>query len=165
MALETGVYHYEVRVVCPDNTIRWIKVQGTVIYSDRRVPSRMLGTLMDITDRQVMEEKVARMAAIVRFSDDAIISKTLDGIVTSWNDAAQRMFGYTAREMIGQEVARLIPPELSEEEPKILALLKSGKRVDHFETQRVTKDKKILDISLSHYFACKRSSWQYYRGF
>lgn len=89
------------------------------------------------------------LAAIIHSSDDAIISKTLDGIVSSWNEGARRIFGYTAEEMIGQPILKLIPPDRLEEEPAILDRLKRGERVDHFETKRMTKDGVLLDISLS----------------
>jgi PAS domain S-box-containing protein len=88
------------------------------------------------------------LAAIIHSSDDAIISKTLDGIVSSWNEGARRMFGYTAEEMIGQSILRLIPDDRLEEEPAILERLKRGERVDHFETIRITKAGRRLDISL-----------------
>lgn len=95
------------------------------------------------------EQQMAHMAAIVASSDDAIISKTLDGIVTSWNSAAERIFGYTAAEMIGQPILKVIPADRAQEEPRILEQLKNGRRVDHFETKRVTKDGSIIDISLT----------------
>jgi hypothetical protein len=87
-------------------------------------------------------------AALVQSSDDAIISKTLDGIITSWNNSAERIFGYTAREMIGTHITRIIPPDRLDEEIKILDRLKRGERIDHFETKRMTKDGRLLDISL-----------------
>ena len=88
------------------------------------------------------------LAAIIHSSDDAIISKNLEGIVNSWNEGARRIFGYEAHEMIGQPVTRLIPADRLDEEPLILERLKRGERVDHFETKRITKDGTILDISL-----------------
>ncbi|MEE3625037.1 PAS domain S-box protein [Nitrospirillum sp. BR 11752] len=91
----------------------------------------------------------AILAAIVDSSDDAIISKTLDGIVTSWNAAAERMFGYTAEEMIGRSVTVLAPPGREAEMPSILARLKQGERISHFETLRRHKDGHTLEISLS----------------
>jgi PAS domain S-box-containing protein len=91
----------------------------------------------------------AQLAAIVESSDDAIVAKNLDGIVQSWNDGAQRIFGYTAAEMVGQSILRLIPHERRFEEDHILMRLRRGERVDHFETVRQTKDGRQLDISLS----------------
>ena len=91
----------------------------------------------------------AWLAAIVGSSDDAIISKTLDGIVTSWNRGATRIFGYLPEEIIGQPILRLIPLELRDEEVEILSKLKRGERVEHFETVRLTKDGRLVDISLT----------------
>jgi PAS domain S-box-containing protein len=104
---------------------------------------------IDIGEIKQAEEKSAKLAAIVESSDDAIISKTFNSIVTSWNDSAQRTFGYTADEMIGESILKLIPEDRREEEPQIIARLKKGERVDHFETKRVTKDGKLLDVSLT----------------
>lgn len=110
-----------------------------------------LGLVMaiDITDIKEAEERSAKLAAIVDSSDDAIISKTLESVITSWNAAAERMFGYTAEEMIGESVYRLIPADRLEEEPRILSRLKGGERVEHFETKRVAKDGRLLDVSLT----------------
>jgi PAS domain S-box-containing protein len=92
---------------------------------------------------------MAHLAAIVESSDDAIISKTLEGIITSWNEAAERMFGYTAAEAIGMPILMLIPEDRLDEEPAIVNRLKKGERVDHFETIRITKDRRLLNISLT----------------
>ena len=90
------------------------------------------------------------LSAIVDSSDDAIISKDLNGIITSWNKSAERLFGYTAAEAVGQPVATLlIPADRQEEEPEILSRLRRGERVDHFETKRRRKDGTLLDISLT----------------
>jgi PAS domain S-box-containing protein len=89
------------------------------------------------------------LAAIIDSSDDVIISKNLEGIITSWNRSAQRVFGYTEQEMIGQPVLRLLPPERAEEETRILARLRRGERVDHYETVRVCKDGRRIDVSLT----------------
>ena len=87
--------------------------------------------------------------AIVDSSDDAIVSKDLKSIVMSWNKSAERIFGYTAEEMIGQSIAKLFPPDRLDEEPNILARLQRGERVDHFETKRQRKDGKLIDVSLT----------------
>jgi PAS domain S-box-containing protein len=89
------------------------------------------------------------LSAIVDSSDDAIVSKNLHGIVTSWNKGAERIFGYTAAEIVGSSVTILFPPELHDQEPQILARLQRGERVDHFETQRVRKDGTRVDVSLT----------------
>src|SRR5580765_2813543 len=89
------------------------------------------------------------LAAIVESSDDAIISKNLNGIVTSWNEAASRMFGYTAEEMIGQSVLRLVPEEVHHEEEMILTKLKSGERISHYETTRVKKSGERFEVSIT----------------
>jgi PAS domain S-box-containing protein len=95
------------------------------------------------------EELRSLLAAIVTSSDDAIISKTLDGVIMTWNEGAQRVFGYTAEEVMGKPITILIPPDRLDEEPEILRKLRAGERVDHFQTQRVRKDGALVDISLT----------------
>ncbi len=89
------------------------------------------------------------LAALIESAEDAIISKTLDGIITSWNHGAERIFGYTAEEVIGKSVTILIPEGHVNEEPTILAQLRAGKRIEHYETVRVRKDGQLIDISLT----------------
>ena len=89
------------------------------------------------------------LSAIIESADDAVISKTLDGIITSWNKGAERIFGYTADEVIGKPVTILIPPGHEDEEPTILARLRAGDRIEHYETIRVRKDGRMIDISLT----------------
>ncbi|HJT66982.1 MAG TPA: PAS domain S-box protein, partial [Pyrinomonadaceae bacterium] len=89
------------------------------------------------------------LAALIDSADDAIISKTLEGIVTSWNKGAERIFGFTAEEAIGNPITIIIPPDHLDEEPQILARLRAGERIEHFETVRQRKDGKRLDISLT----------------
>ena len=104
----------------------------------------------DITDRQQMERAALLLSAIVDSSDDAIISKDLNGIITSWNKSAERLFGYTEAEAVGQSVATLlIPADRQGEEPEILSRLRRGQRVDHFETKRRHKKGTLVDISLT----------------
>lgn len=98
--------------------------------------------------RRAHQER-AIYASIVENSDDAIIGKTLDGTVTSWNRAAERIFGYTAEEMIGQSILRIIPPELHEEEGRILQKLRRGERVEHYETNRLNKSGRTVQVSLT----------------
>lgn len=103
----------------------------------------------DITEQRQAELARGWLAAIVESSEDAIVSKRLDGTITSWNPAATRLFGYTAEEIIGQPVLRIIPPELHGEEEQILARLRRGERVEHFETVRLARDGRRIDVSLT----------------
>lgn len=103
----------------------------------------------DISELIKAEEQGAILSAIIASSDDAIISKDLNSIITSWNNSAERIFGYTEAEMIGQSILKLIPEDRQEEEPLILGLIKSGQRVDHFEAKRLTKWGTLIDVSLT----------------
>jgi PAS domain S-box-containing protein len=103
----------------------------------------------DVTERKEAQRAAAMLAAIVDSSDDAIISKNLDGIITSWNRSAERLFGYSAEEAIGQNIRLIVPRDRQHEEATILERLGRGERIDHFETVRVRKDGSMLDISLT----------------
>jgi PAS domain S-box-containing protein len=116
------------------------RTDNTIVY---------LAVTRDVTDRKRAEHDAMLLGAIVDSSDDSIISKDLEGTITSWNKSAERLFGYTASETIGQPVTILIPPERLDEEPEILDRLRRGERVDHFETVRKTKDGRLIDISLT----------------
>jgi PAS domain S-box-containing protein len=105
--------------------------------------------LVDLSDRKSNEHAIQRLAAIVESSDDAILTKDLNGIITSWNTGAQRLFGYTAEEAIGKSVTMLIPMDRQDEEPRILSRIRSGERVDHYETIRRRKDGSLVEISIS----------------
>lgn len=103
----------------------------------------------DISDVKKAEERSAKLASIVESSDDAILSKSLESVITSWNKGAEHMFGYTEAEMVGQSILKLIPEDRQDEEPMIISRLKKGERVEHFETKRVTSDGKQIDVSLT----------------
>jgi two-component system sensor histidine kinase VicK len=103
----------------------------------------------DLSARDEAERDRATLAAIVTGSDDAIISKTLEGIVTSWNPAAERLYGYSADEMVGQSILRIVPVHLYFEEEHILSKIRAGERIEHFETMRIRKDGKLVAVSLT----------------
>ncbi len=116
------------------------------------VSGEMVGAinmLIDITETKRSEREMARLAAIVESSDDAIISKTLNGTITSWNPGAEKLFGFTAGEMIGQQITRLIPEDRLNEEQFIIDRISQGELVDHFHTLRQTKNRGLIDISLT----------------
>jgi len=103
----------------------------------------------DITDQRQLEIARARLAAIVESADDAILSKDLNGIITSWNQAAERTFGYSEEEILGASILTLVPKELHPEEAMILRRIRAGERIEHYETIRLTKDGKRLNVSLT----------------
>jgi PAS domain S-box-containing protein len=140
-----GSLEFEYRYEHPELGLRWFYCKGGRLRGE----SRMFGVVLDITARKVAEEASHRLAAIVESSDDAIVSKDLNGIVTSWNPAAERMFGYSAKEMIGQPITKIIPPELESDEVRILTTIARGERIEHFETVRVRKDGEQIEVSLT----------------
>jgi len=104
----------------------------------------------DITERRIAIERESLLASIINSSEDAIISKTLDGIITSWNKGAEQIFGYTSEEAIGKSISLIIPPELFiAEEPNIALKIKNGTHINHYETVRINKNKQLIDVSLS----------------
>jgi PAS domain S-box-containing protein len=143
--IQSGTMEFEYRYLHPDLGLRWLYCKGCRFHDEHR----MFGIVQDITDRKASEEASQRLAAIVESSDDAIVSKDLNGIVTSWNPSAQRMFGFTAQEMIGRPITTLIPPELRDDETRILATIARGERIEHFETVRVKKNGERIEVSLT----------------
>ena len=139
----------EIIIERPDGTRSYVQPYPKPLFDESGKLVGAVNMLVDISDQKLYDEKMAKLAAIVHSSDDAIVSKTLDGIVTSWNDAAKKIFGYTAAEMIGESIAKLIPPDHYNEEPAILERIRKGESVDHYETKRITKDGRLLDISLT----------------
>jgi PAS domain S-box-containing protein len=105
--------------------------------------------MTDVTDRRRGQELEQQLASIVESSDDAIVSKDLDGVIITWNRGAERLFGYKAEEVIGKSVTILIPPDRHDEEPRILEQVRRGERIDHYETVRRRRDGSLVEISLT----------------
>ncbi|HYJ04255.1 MAG TPA: PAS domain S-box protein [Chthoniobacterales bacterium] len=143
------VWHGEIMNRAKDGSFYWVDTTIVPFLNEQGKPRQYVAIRADITERKRAEEAVARLAAIVESSDDAIIGKDLQGIVTSWNAGAEKEFGYTASEMIGHSITRLIPPERRDEEIKTLDQIRCGESVGHFETVRVGKDGKALDVSVA----------------
>jgi PAS domain S-box-containing protein len=133
----------------PDGTRVSFLAYPIPLWDDSGALVGAVNTLIDITERNGAEVLEQRLASIVESSDDAIVSKDLNGIIVSWNGGAQRLFGYTAEEAVGQPITMLIPPDRHDEEPEILARIRRGERVDHYETVRRRKDGSLVDISLT----------------
>ena len=131
-----------------DGIHSYISIKFPLHAPDGRVTG-ICGIATDITERKRLDAAGLHLAAIVESSEDAIISKNLNGIITSWNAGAQRIFGYTAAEVVGQPVSILAAPERLDEMPNILSKIKQGLRVEHYETRRRTKDGQIIDVALT----------------
>ncbi len=142
-------WHHENEILTRDGARRMIRWNNILLRSPegRAIGTASLGE--DVTESRQAEVIRARMAAIVESSDDAIIGKTLDGIITSWNAGARKLFGYEAEEAIGRPIALIIPADRLEEEAGIIARLRQGKRVTHIDTVRRRKDASLVDVSLT----------------
>lgn len=148
-SLQTGApMQAEWRVVWPDGSIHWVLGKWQALL-EAGTPVSVSGINIDVTDRKEAGMAQYRLAAIVQSSDDAIASKDLNGIVTSWNESAERLFGYKAGEIIGKPITTIIPPELQDDEPVILAKIRAGERIAHFQTVRLRKDGQRIDVSLT----------------
>jgi PAS domain S-box-containing protein len=143
-------YHgHEIVVERPDGTRLTGLAHATPIRDESGTLLGAVNVVVDITDCKRAEEAQALLAAVVESCEDAIVTKTLDGVIRSWNGGAERLFGYTAAEAIGRPITLVIPPDRLDEERMILERLKRGERVEHYETVRVRKDGRLIDISLT----------------
>jgi PAS domain S-box-containing protein len=133
----------------PDGTRRWFSPFPTPLRDAEGKIVGAINMLVDITERKGQELSSNLLAAIVDSSDDAIVSKNLNGVITSWNQSAERIFGYSYAEAIGQHITMIIPSDRQKEEAEILARLRRGERVDHFDTVRRRKDGRLVDVSLT----------------
>jgi len=139
-------YQLEKRFFRRDGSLLWGRL--TISLLSALAPPLVVAMVEDVTERRKAREERSQYAAIVESSDDAIISKSLDGVIRSWNTGAERMFGYAKEEMVGQPFS-LIPPELLGEQNRILERLAAGEHIEHFETRRLAKDGKPIDVSLT----------------
>jgi two-component system, cell cycle sensor histidine kinase and response regulator CckA len=150
-AFESGAGWWEVeyRLSMPEGSYAHVSERAYIVRDDRGRPMRVVGAMRDFTQRKAAEEASTRLAAIVSSASDAIVGKTIDGIVTSWNAAAERIFGYTAAEMVGQPIYRLIPEELHGEERELLARIRRGEQAEFAITERIRKDGERIFISVT----------------
>ncbi|HEX4123874.1 MAG TPA: PAS domain S-box protein, partial [Tepidisphaeraceae bacterium] len=146
----------EVVIERPDGTRRNVMPFPSPLYDGAGRLRGAINVIVDVSGRfqddaarEAADVVQAKLGAIVESSDDAIVSKTLDGIITSWNHAAERMFGYPSDEAIGKSILLIVPPERRGEEATIISRLRRGERIDHFDTQRITKDGRLIEISLT----------------
>ncbi|GAA4104281.1 PAS domain S-box protein [Mucilaginibacter panaciglaebae] len=128
---------------------KWVRSTGKLLFDSTGNVSEYSGILLDITIRKRNEDKQAMLAAIIESSEDAIVSKTLEGIITSWNNSAERMFGYKEQEVIGKHISIIIPDDRLPEETVIINKVSNNERVEHFETMRRTKWGTEIPLSLT----------------
>ena len=141
-------YSAEKRCIRKDGSVVWVTLTVTGVRDGGKL-EHFISIVEDITEQRKAEEAQFRLGTIVDSSDDAIVSKKLDGVITSWNTAATRIFGFTAEEAIGRSIRIIIPPDLQGEETTILSRLRKGERIEHYETVRVTKAGRKLNVSLT----------------
>ena len=137
------------RIAARYQTTRWATGIGRFHYSASGEAVRMLGVAADITGRMAIEQTRSRLAAIVASCDDPVISTELDGTISTWNASAERVFGFTEAEAIGKPVSMLVPAELRDDRQRIVRRLKAGERIERYETARLTRDGRRVDVSLT----------------
>lgn len=140
---------YEAARLSKDGRLLNVSAAVSVLAGDSGSISSVLRCEREVSAPTEQDLAVSRLAAIVESSDDAIVSKNIDGIVTSWNRAACRLFGYTAEEMIGQPILKIIPEDLYPEEAEILRKIRAGVRIEHYQTRRVKKDGEMVEVSIT----------------
>ncbi|HXG16961.1 MAG TPA: PAS domain S-box protein, partial [Calidithermus sp.] len=138
----------ENRVFRADGAVRWTQWTNHAIYDEGRLVE-FQATGRDVTESRRAEADAARLAALVAGADDAIVGKTLDGIITSWNPAAERLFGWSATEALGAPIGLVVPPERADEEARLLARVRRGEAVRHVETERVARDGRRIPVSVT----------------
>ncbi|MFI5163585.1 MAG: PAS domain S-box protein, partial [Sphingobacteriales bacterium] len=149
IAVGEKVDHFETVRMAKNGSLIPISVTVSPITDGKGLVVGASKIARDISERLDSGAHEARLAAIVNSSDDTIVSKTLQGIITSWNTSAERMFGYTAEEVIGKHISLIIPPERLKEEEYIIGQIAAGNKVDHFETFRMAKNGKLIPLSIT----------------
>src|SRR6185437_7582898 len=144
-----SLFEMEHRIRRVDGSVGWTLSRAVPILDANGEIVEWFGAATDVTAGKEAREAQRRLAAIVESSDDAIASKDLNGIVTSWNKSAERLFGYKPEEIIGKPILLIIPPELHKDEDMILGKIRRGEKIDHFETVRVAKNGERIDVSLT----------------
>jgi PAS domain S-box-containing protein len=142
-------FDIDYRIILANGGERIVRAQAGVVFNEENNPVQIRGTTQDITERNKVEEKNKMLANVVESSDDAIITESLDGIITSWNKGAERVYGYSANEILGKPIYKLAPSHLAEETKKLAETVKHGEKIRQYETLRLRKDGTIINVSLS----------------
>jgi PAS domain S-box-containing protein len=137
------------RIILANGEERIVHAYPEIIFDEKNIPVRIRGIIQDITERKKSEEKIKSLANIVEASNDAIGTISLDGVIKSWNKGAERVYGYSAKEILGKTASILAPFHLEEETKKLTEMARKGERIHNYETLRLRKDGKIIDVSLN----------------
>ena len=148
-ALTGRPYNIDHRIILANGEERVVHEQGEVIYDEKNIPIRMRGTIQDITERKKAEEKIKSLANIVESSNDAVITKSLDGIIFSCNKEAEKVSGYSAEEILGKNISILEPDNFKGEIKQFSEKIKQGERIQHYETSRLKKDGTKINVSVT----------------
>jgi PAS domain S-box-containing protein len=140
-----GIDH---RIILANGEERTVHLQSEAIFDEKKIPIRLKGIVQDITERKKAEEKIQSLANIVESSNDAIITISLDGIITSWNKGAEHIYGYSSEEIIEKDVSILAPENLKNETKKLIEKVKLGEKIQHYRTLRLRKGGKLIDVSI-----------------
>jgi PAS domain S-box-containing protein len=142
-------YNIEHRIILANRDERTVLIQAEVVFDEKNIPIRVKGIVQDITERKRAEEKIEILANAVESSNDAIITESLDGIITSWNKEAEHIYGYSAEEILGKDTSILEPDNLKGEIKKLIDRIKQGIKIKNYETTRLKKDGTLIDVSLT----------------
>ncbi len=142
------LHGYEARLKCKDGSIKHVLISSNVRWSGEQFVHTRCFT-RDISEMKQAQLARTLLASIVESSDDAILSKNMDGVILSWNKGAERLYGYLAEEIVGQPVSVIVPPDKADDFPSIMARLRRGEKIDHYETERIRKDGQRLYVSLT----------------
>ena len=140
-----GIDH---RIILANGEERTVHLQSEAIFDEKKIPIRLKGIVQDITERKKAEEKIQSLANIVESSNDAIITISLDGIITSWNKGAEQIYGYSSEEIIEKNVSILAPENLKNETKKLIEQVRLGEKIQHYRTLRLRKGGKLIDVSI-----------------
>ncbi len=142
-------YSIDFRIISVDGKERIAHEQGEVVFDEKNIPIQIKGTIQDITEFKKAEEKIRNLANVVESSNDAIITESLYGIITSWSKGAEEVYGYSAKEILGKPISILEPSTLFEETNKLAELIKQGEKVQQYKTLRLRKDGTIINVSIT----------------
>ncbi len=137
------------RIILADGEERIVHTEAEIIFYEENVPVQAKGIVQDITERKKAEEKIKTLANALESSDDAIVTKSLEGIITSWNRGAEQIYGYSAEEILGKDISILEPANLKGELKQLIETIKQGERVKHYETLRLKKDGTLINASVT----------------